>query len=44
LPVLIGCSGWSYSDSYEKDRWVKVFYHDSNTRKLQYYAQFFNIF
>jgi uncharacterized protein YecE (DUF72 family) len=42
VPVLIGCSGWSYSDSYEKGGWVKVFYPDSNTRKLQYYAQFFN--
>jgi uncharacterized protein YecE (DUF72 family) len=42
LPVLIGCSGWSYSDSYEKGGWVKAFYPDSNTKKLQYYAEFFN--
>jgi uncharacterized protein YecE (DUF72 family) len=40
--VLIGCSGWSYSDSYEKGGWVKAFYPDSNTKKLQYYAEFFD--
>jgi uncharacterized protein YecE (DUF72 family) len=40
--MLIGCSGWSYSDSYEKGGWVKALYPDSNTKKLQYYAQFFN--
>jgi uncharacterized protein YecE (DUF72 family) len=42
LPVLIGCSGWSYSDSFDKGGWVKVFYPDAQTKKLQYYAQFFD--
>lgn len=40
--VLIGCSGWSYADSFEKGGWVKVFYPDTQTKKLQYYSQFFN--
>jgi len=42
LSVLIGCSGWSYSDSFERGGWVKVFYPDAQTKKLQYYSQFFN--
>lgn len=42
MSVLIGCSGWSYSDSFERDGWVKVFYPDAQTKKLQYYSQFFN--
>ena len=42
MSVLIGCSGWSYSDSFERGGWVKVFYPDAQTKKLQYYAQFFN--
>lgn len=42
MPVLIGCSGWSYADSFEKGGWVKVFYPDTQTKKLQYYSQFFN--
>jgi uncharacterized protein YecE (DUF72 family) len=41
LTVLIGCSGWSYSDSFERGGWVKVFYPDAQTKKLSYYAQFF---
>jgi len=40
--VTIGCSGWSYSDSFEAGGWVKVFYPDSQTKKLQYYSQFFD--
>ena len=40
--MLIGCSGWSYDDSYEKGGWVKAFYPDSQTKKLQYYSEFFN--
>jgi len=40
--VIIGCSGWSYSDSFDKGGWVKVFYPDAQTKKLPYYAQFFN--
>jgi uncharacterized protein YecE (DUF72 family) len=40
--VLIGCSGWSYADSFEKGGWVKVFYPGTHTKKLQYYSQFFN--
>jgi uncharacterized protein YecE (DUF72 family) len=42
MPVLIGCSGWSYSDPFERGGWVKVFYPDAQTKKPPYYAQFFN--
>jgi len=42
LSVLIGCSGWSYDDSFEKGGWVKAFYPDSQTKKLQYYSLFFD--
>jgi uncharacterized protein YecE (DUF72 family) len=42
LQLLIGCSGWSYSDSFERGGWIKVFYPDAQTKKLPYYAQFFN--
>ena len=42
MPVHIGCSGWSYADSFEKGGWTKVFYPDAQTKKLQYYSQFFN--
>lgn len=38
----IGCSGWSYSDSFYTGGWVKIFYPDAQTKKLQYYAQFFD--
>jgi uncharacterized protein YecE (DUF72 family) len=41
LSVLIGCSGWSYADSFERGGWVKVFYPHAQTKKLPYYAQFF---
>jgi uncharacterized protein YecE (DUF72 family) len=42
LSVYIGCSGWSYSDSFEAGGWVGVFYPDVQTKKLQYYARFFD--
>ena len=42
MAVLVGCSGWSYSDSFERGGWVKLFYPDVQTKKLPYYAQFFN--
>jgi uncharacterized protein YecE (DUF72 family) len=42
MSILIGCSGWSYSDSFDKGGWVKVFYPDAQTKKLRYYSQFFN--
>jgi uncharacterized protein YecE (DUF72 family) len=42
LSILIGCSGWSYSDTFARGGWVDVFYPDAQTKKLQYYAQFFN--
>lgn len=42
MSVLVGCSGWSYSDSYEKGGWVKAFYPDAQTKKLQYYSEFFD--
>ena len=40
--MLIGCSGWSYADSVEKGGWTKVFYPNAETKKLQYYSEFFN--
>src|SRR6478735_6195873 len=40
--VLIGCSGWSYSDQPEKGGWTKVFYPSTDTKRLAYYSQFFN--
>ncbi|HET9357986.1 MAG TPA: DUF72 domain-containing protein [Nitrososphaeraceae archaeon] len=42
MSVFIGCSGWSYSDTFEKGGWVKAFYPDAQTKKLQYYADFFD--
>ena len=42
MSVHIGCSGWSYPDSFEKGGWTKVFYPDAQTKKLPYYAQFFS--
>lgn len=42
MSVLIGCSGWSYSDSVDRGGWMKVFYPNTQTKKLQYYSQFFN--
>ena len=38
----IGCSGWSYSHSFEAGGWNKVFYPDTQTKRLEYYAQFFD--
>lgn len=42
MPIRIGCSGWSYADSFESGGWVKVFYPNAQTKKLQYYSEFFN--
>jgi uncharacterized protein YecE (DUF72 family) len=42
MAVVIGCSVCSYADSFYKGRLVKVFYPDAQTKKLPYYAQFFN--
>jgi uncharacterized protein YecE (DUF72 family) len=42
LSVHIGCSGWSYADPVEKGGWTKVFYPRAETKRLQYYSQFFN--
>jgi uncharacterized protein YecE (DUF72 family) len=42
LKILIGCSGWSYADSVENGGWTKVFYPNAQTRRLQYYSQYFN--
>jgi uncharacterized protein YecE (DUF72 family) len=36
MAVVIGCSGWSYSDSFERGGWVKVFYPTAHTKKLDY--------
>lgn len=40
--MLIGCSGWSYAHPVEKGGWTKVFYPNAQTKRLQYYSQFFN--
>ena len=40
--ILIGCSGWSYTDLPEKGGWTKVFYPNGQTKRLSYYSQFFN--
>ena len=40
--LLLGCSGWSYADPAEKGGWTGAFYPDSKTRRLAFYAQFFN--
>ncbi len=40
--ILIGCSGWSYADLPEKGGWTKVFYPNSQTKRLSYYSQYFN--
>ena len=40
--ILIGCSGWSYPDIPEKGGWTKVFYPNSQTKRLSYYSRFFN--
>jgi uncharacterized protein YecE (DUF72 family) len=40
--ILIGCSGWNYSDSPDKVGWTGVFYPDKDTKRLRYYSQFFN--
>ena len=42
MNLRIGCSGWSYSDLFENGGWLKVFYPSTQTKKLEYYAQFFN--
>lgn len=42
MSVLIGCSGWSYPDSVEKGGWMKIFYPNTRTKKLQFYSQFFS--
>jgi uncharacterized protein YecE (DUF72 family) len=42
MRIHIGCSGWSYAGSFEEGGWVKVFYPNAQTKKLPYYAQFFN--
>jgi uncharacterized protein YecE (DUF72 family) len=39
--LLIGCSGWSYGDNYQKGGWVGSFYPDTKTKKLPYYARHF---
>ena len=40
--LLIGCSGWNYSDTPEKGGWVGVFYPNKDTKRLRFYSQFFN--
>jgi uncharacterized protein YecE (DUF72 family) len=40
--VLLGCSGWNYSDTADKGGWTGVFYPDKDTKRLRYYSQFFN--
>lgn len=40
--IRIGCSGWSYPDPPEMGGWTKVFYPNSQTKRLSYYSQFFD--
>src|ERR671930_358624 len=40
--LLLGCSGWNYSDTPEKGGWVGVFYPDKDIKRLRFYSQFFN--
>jgi uncharacterized protein YecE (DUF72 family) len=40
--VLIGCSGWSYADPSEKGGWTGAFYPDDKTKRLAFYAKFFD--
>lgn len=40
--ILIGCSGWNYTDTPDKGGWTGVFYPDKDTKRLRYYSQFFN--
>lgn len=40
--LLLGCSGWNYSDTPDKGGWVGIFYPDRNTKRLRYYSQFFD--
>jgi uncharacterized protein YecE (DUF72 family) len=40
--LLLGCSGWNYSDTPDKGGWTGVFYPDKDTKRLRYYSQFFN--
>jgi uncharacterized protein YecE (DUF72 family) len=40
--VLIGTSGWSYSDTSDKGGWVGSFYPNKSIKKLPYYSQYFN--
>jgi uncharacterized protein YecE (DUF72 family) len=40
--IHIGCSGWSYPDPPEVGGWTKVFYPNSQTKRLSYYSQFFD--
>ncbi len=39
--LLLGCSGWDYSDP-PPNGWIGVFYPTRKTKRLQYYSQFFN--
>jgi uncharacterized protein YecE (DUF72 family) len=36
--LLIGCSGWNYSDTPEKGGWVGVFYPNKDTKRLRFYS------
>jgi uncharacterized protein YecE (DUF72 family) len=42
LLILIGCSGWSYADSFGKGGWTIFLSMMQKTKKLQYYSQFFD--
>ena len=39
---LLGCSGWNYTDTFDKGGWTGVFYPDKDTKRLRFYSQFFN--
>ncbi len=40
--LIIGTSGWSYSDSADKGGWVGSFYPNKSIKKLPYYSQYFS--
>lgn len=39
----LGCSAWNFPDTAEKEGWTEEFYPNKDTKRLQYYFQFFNI-
>ena len=42
MQYYLGCSGWNYGDKPDKGGWLEVFYPSKDTKRLRYYAEFFN--